>query len=454
MELLLRKRFFAVVISCCAFFLSSALFAAEIPSQEFLSSDFAVFFRAKEYTKALKSSGALLKKYPKDSLISRYRALTLEKLGRPDEAIKLYQEILVGNPGYVPARMFLGLAYSRQGKGEKAAEQMRWIIQKSPSVEYRRWAQAQLNRLRSVARPAAKRVKKQPYLVGKTGVAYDSNPLLVSDDKALSVPGTKRDGALYSLDLDIGYPVKLKKDFRFDVLYIGQQRSHDRGSRKVDFTSQGFAFDAKKRSLFGRRAILFGSRYDFRANFLRSDLFSIANQFFLSLDTSFKPRTRTHLYGRFSASNYGPDGSDPARSSRDGVRGGLGLTQYFYAASLKTFFFLKPEINFNQTRGDNFVRRGVLLRAGLHTPLTILRKTDLDISTGVDRGWYPEFSSFSSADPRRRRDTRWDVYTGLTHYWKPNLGTRLYYRFIKSDNRNDFFDRTRHIAGVEVVFSL
>ena len=117
----MRKPFFAVVIFCCAFFLTPALFAAEISSQEFLSSDFATFFRNKEYNKALKSSDALLKKYPKDSLILRYRAFTLERIGRPDEAIKLYQEIIAGNPGYVPAHMFLGLAYSKQGKSEKAA---------------------------------------------------------------------------------------------------------------------------------------------------------------------------------------------------------------------------------------------------------------------------------------------------------------------------------------------
>lgn len=453
-EYLLCKSLPATAIFCFAFFLTPILFAAEISSKEFLSSDFATSFRNKEYNKALKESDALLKKYPQDSIILRYRALTLERLGRDKEAVNLYQEIIERDSDYAPAHMFLGLAYFKQGKSEKAAEELRWIIQNSPSLEYRSFAQAQLNRWRLSVRPAAKQIKKRPYMLGKLGVAYDSNPLLVPDDRSLLARVSKRDAALYLFDLDIGYPVRLEKDFRFDTLYIGQQRSHDNGARKVDFTSQGFALDSKKRYLFGQRAVLFGSRYDFRANFLRSDLFSIANRFFLSLDTSFRPRTRTHFYGRFSVSNYGPDGSDPPQTSRDGIRGGLGLTQYFYTAGPKKFFFLKSEINLNQTRGDNFIRRGALLRLGLHTLMAFFRKTDLDVSTGVDLGRYPEFVSLSSLDLRRRRDTRWDVYAGLTHYWKPNLATRFFYRFIKSDNRNDYFDRTRHIAGMEAVFSL
>jgi len=40
----------------------------------------------------------------------------------------------------------------------------------------------------------------------------------------------------------------------------------------------------------------------------------------------------------------------------------------------------------------------------------------------------------------------------LTHHWKHNLATRIFYRYINSDNTNDFFARTRHLAGVEVIF--
>ena len=440
----------AVLISLTTLLVSPPLFAAQISSQEFLSSDFVTLLKNKKYKEAVNAGDALLKKYPDDPLISRYRAIAFEKLGRPNEAIKIYREILSKDPNDVPARLFLGLAYIKEKKGQAAVRQLRWVIKNSQSKEYQRWAQAQLNRLR--LRSTAKPVRKRSFGLVKTGIAYDSNALLIPDNEALSTREQKG-SALYTLDVNWGYPLQLKKDFRWDALYIGEQRSHDHGARQVDFTSQGFALDAKKRKLVGARAFLFGTRYDFRANFLRSDLFAIVQRFFASVDTSFWKKTRTHLYARLGISNYGPDGANPDLSSRDGVREGFGITQYFYAADYKTFFFIKGEGNFNQARGENFVREGALARAGLHTPVKCFKKTDLDLSVGYDWGTYPDFTSLSSLDLRDRVDRRLDAYASLTRKWKKGMATRVFYRFIDSENNNDFWDRARHIAGMEMIFS-
>jgi len=448
----LHKSLRPVIIFFITLSIASASLAASIPSKEFLSTDFTRLFKNKEYEKALKASSDLLIKHPYDALILRYRALTLEKLKQSNQAIYVYQEILEAHPNDIPARLFLGLAYLKQDKYARAQKELRYVVAHASSTEYRHWAQAQLNRLHRNVRTAAKPVKKKPYVVGKTGIAYDSNPLLLPDNKNLLIE-SKKASALYLFELTVGYPLRLEKDSRLDVLYIGQQYSHSHGAEGVDFTSQGFAFDAKKRTFVGTRSFFLGSRYDFRANFLRSDLFSIVNRFFVSADTSFWPKTQTHFYGRFGILNYGSDGTNPDETSRDGVREAIGVTQYFYARDLQSFFFIKGEGNFNQTRGDNFNRDGALASVGIHTPLYFCKKTDLDVSTGFDWGTYPDFVSLSSLDTSERRDKRWDIYTGVTHHWKPNLATRIFYRFINSQNDNDLFDRTRHIIGTEVVFS-
>ncbi len=461
----IKYLFFAIIaLIFCSLHFSPIAFADDagrkqkaktyfISSETFLASDFVKFFKNKDYSGALSAIDALAAKYPDDPLVLRYRGLVLGKLGRRQEAIAVYKQILSKNPDYVPVRIFLSRAYLGEGKREEAAKELRKVIQTSASLEYRNWAQAQLHRMRLGVKKAGSRVKKKPYLLGKMGIAYDSNPLFVPDNKNL-VSTKKREGARYSLGIDLGYPLVLKKDFRLDTLYIGQQSWHDGGTNAVNFTSQGFAVDAKKRKLFGERAVIFGGRYDFRENLLRSSFFSTINRFLLSADTSFWKKTRTHFYTRLSALAYKQDGSDPSRSSRDGFRGGVGVTQYFYSPDLKSFFFVKPEFNFNQPRGDNFVRRGVLGRIGLHTPIKFLRNTDFDISVGYDWGEYPEFSSFSSLDTDDRLDKRLDNYVSVTHHLKPNLAWRTFYRFIKSDNDNAFYKRDRHIAGMEVIFSL
>src|SRR5476649_427376 len=112
-----------VVIFLAAFFITFPSFAAKISHKEFLSSDFVKYFKNKEYEKAIKANDALLKKYPHDPLILRYRVLTLEKLNHFHEATKLYQAILQVHPDDIPARLFIGLAYIREAQYQKAEEE-------------------------------------------------------------------------------------------------------------------------------------------------------------------------------------------------------------------------------------------------------------------------------------------------------------------------------------------
>lgn len=419
-----------------------------------MASGFSDRFHHREFAKALTVIDGLLKKYPHDPLLLRYRGLTLDKLGRHKEAIAAYQRLLAQQPDHIPTHLFLGLAYARDGRPMEATRELHWVIEHSESDDYRHWAQGQLSRIQKRRRHVVHRVHRKPYLFGKIGVAYDSNPLVTPTNESLSTE-PHRAGADYILDLTAGYPFLLEKNARIDALYIHETLLHDQGTDDVNFTSQGVALDAKRRTFVNRRPVLWGARYDFRTNFLRSDLFSVVNQLLLSADTIFWRHTRTDLYGRVSYANYGPDGSNPPVTSRDGVRGGIGVIQYFYPTrDYKSYVFLKEELSIADTRGDNFDREGSLTRIGFHAPVRRLGPVDLDLSAGFDYGAYPEFSSLSTLDQSERRDKRVDLYAGLTYHWKPNLATRGFYRLIHSDNDNGFFDRDRHIAGVEVLFSL
>ena len=436
-----------------------ALLAAEhdrstrISSDDFLASDFAKRFQRGEYAQALQALETLSAAHPADPLILRYRAATLEKLGRRAEAIAAYQEILSAHPADIPTHLFLGLAYARAGHRPEAADQFRWVIQHGESDAYRHWAQAQLARVRESRRSPARPIQQKLYLLGKTRLAYDSNPLLIPDDQRLS-SRDREDSLLFGIDLDLGYPLILQKDHRVDLMYLGRQTFHGPDADEVDFTSQGAALAAKQRRLIGPRAVVFGQRYDVRANFLQSALFSVVHRVLVSAETSFCNRTKTHVYSRLSYSNYGPDGRIPETTSRDGMRGGLGIIQSVYTADRQSYVFVKEEVSFADTRGDNYKRTGSLTRLGVHAPVRGLGPTDVDASIGFDWGVYPDFTSFSLLEPEERRDARMDTYVSLTYHWKPNVATRASYRFIQAGNQNDFFDRGRHIAGVEMVFSL
>lgn len=423
-----------------------------ISTEEFLASPFAKFFQAEDYPRALAALDELLKTHPDNLLILRYRALVLARLGRTDDAITLYRRLLSKHPRHAPTRIFLGQAYLQDGQAEAAANQWRWVVEHSESEPYRQWAQAELQRLR-VAGKDVGAPEKRWYLVGRTGLKYDSNALLKPDDEDLAAEGNEKAGWRVPLDVTVGYPVVLKPQTRLDVLYLSRQMFHDGETDDVDTTTQGAAIVGKRRVHIGRQAVILGGRYSARVTFLRSDLFSVINRFLLSADTAFTPHTRTHVYGRTSWADFGPDGSNPPQTSRDGFRGGLGVTQYFYTADFRRYLFVSQEVNLQETRGANYTRRGTASRIGIHGPVPRLSRTDLDVSMGFQWGKYPRFVAISSLDTERRRDARFDVYTALTYHWSEQVATRASYRFIDNENRNDLFERTRHIAGVEVLFS-
>ena len=433
--------------------LNPPAFSSSISSEVFLTSPFAKTFRKHQYSKALKALKDLENQYPDDPLILRYEALTLDRMGRTQEAIDIYRKLLAKDPAQIPARIFLGRAYVRKGNYQVAAEEFRQVSQDSSAEEYRGWAQAELNRLhRGVTK---RKPPKRFYVVGKGGIAYDSNPLLMPKDPNLRLGKVKK-GTDYLMDVTAGYVPLISRDSRIDLLYIGQETLHDPRTSRVNFHSHGFAIDGKQRHFFGGHGVLFNGRYDFRSNFLKSELFSVSNRFYFSGDTSFYKKTRTHFYSRLNILSFGPDGPLPDQTSRDGLRTAFGVTQYFYMRDLKRFLFFKEEFNFNQTRGENLIRRGFLSRTGIHTPLDFLnlKKLDADTSAAFNFGAYSDFDSLSSLNLEERRDEVWDLYAGLTYHWRPWFATRTFYRFIKSNNNNNFFERDRHIAGAEVIFGI
>ena len=425
--------------------------AKRITPEEFLASPVAAFFKSGDYPAALRALEALAKEYPDDPLILRYRAMVLDQLGRYNEAIALYKILLAQDPTHVPSRFFLGQAYAHRGDESAAVEEWQWVIQNSPVEEYRRLAHNQLRWLQ-LKRPGPAE-RKRFSLVGDVGLEYDSNPLLKPNDKALAVQGNEQQAERFSLNLGVGYQALARPDARVDVLYTTRQSLHDRGLDEVNFTSQELAVDGRKRVSLLDRDVTLGTRYDFLAGFLDGDLFSISNRFLFSSEARLTPHTRTDVYNRFTVSNFGPDGSNPPQTSRDGFYYDLGITQYLYTEDFRRYVYVDQELNVAQTRGANFTRRGTSTRVGVHTPVPVVQHTDLDVSGGLLFGAYPRFTSLSSADPERRRDTTWDLLVSLTHDWTPRLATRVWYRFVSADNRNDLFQYDRHLGGVQLLFT-
>ena len=419
-----------------------------ISTEAFAASSFAEFFRADDYERAVEALGPILDKYPDDPLVLRYKAMTLDRLGRSKEAVALYQKLLTHSPDHVPTRFFLGEAYERLGRRDDAIKEWRWVAQHSPAEEYRQWAQEGLARVGAVAEAPAKR--KRWTLVGDLGWDWDSNVILKPDDKALATTGDQNAGR-FSVDLGVRYRALEERDLQVDLAYTSRQSLHDDSLDDFNFTSQEFGVDARKRVALAGRDVTLGVRYDLLGGFLESDLFSLSNRFTVSAASRLTPHTGTVVSNRLTVSNFGPDGSNPPQTSRDGLYDDLGVTQYWYTKDFRRHLFVRQEYNAAWARGGNFDRRGASTRIGVHTP--VVWHTDADVSGGLQFSVYPHFSSLSNLDAARRRDTNWDVAASLTHHLTAALDVQLQYHWINDRNRNDFFQYERHLAGVHLLLT-
>ena len=65
----------------------------EISPDEFLSSDASRYFQSGSFDKAIVAINQLAKGFPNDDLIQRYRAMTLDRLGKSDEAIEIFKQL-------------------------------------------------------------------------------------------------------------------------------------------------------------------------------------------------------------------------------------------------------------------------------------------------------------------------------------------------------------------------
>lgn len=422
----------------------------EIAPEEFLSSPFAGFFKMCDYTRALEALDALTARYPSDPLLIRYRAILLDRLGRYDEAIALYRRLLVDDPLHVPTRFVLAQTYEHVGNIEAALEEWRWVLHHSPFEEYRRWAREHLER---VARKGPPLERKRAYLFGDVGMEYDSNPLLKPNDKGAAVPGDEKQAERFSSTLGFGYQLLAQANRRIDLVSTTRQSLHDRGVDAVNFTSEEFAVDAKQTLRAWGRDVILGVRSDVAAGWLDGRVFSLTQGTLLGADMRLTPRTRTYAYQRVAWSNFGPDGSNPPQTSRDGFAYDLGVSQFLYSKDYQRYVVLTEAFELGQTRGANFTRRSSVTRLGAHCPVPGVPRTDLDVSGGLRLVRYPRFTSLSSLEPERRADTNWDLYAALTHYWTPRLAIRVSYRYINANNRNDLFQYDRHIGGVQLLFT-
>lgn len=421
-----------------------------ISSEEFMRSNAAKLFQAEKYQDSINAMDELLKKYPKDALIIRYKAIALDQMGKSKEAIKIFEDLLLEYPEHVPTHYFLGQAYARDGQREKAAKEWEWVISRGEGTPYVDWARDSVERFGTPAPRSTGKINRWN-IVGQYGYEYDSNVILKPSDESVAAARGK-DGGRQTIDLGMRYRAYSKRDMAVDLLYTVRQSIHDHSFNEFNFHSEEFGVNFRKQFELAGHEFVGGLRYEVLLGILDTHVFSVRNRWLLSAESRFTEHTRTVFYDRIAEAEYNDDGTEPSKTSRDGLYNDLGVTQYLYNSDFTKYVFARQEFNSGLADGRNFDTIGSTSRVGFFTPL--IEKLDLETSTGLRLGFYPNFSSTSTLDQSRRRDSEWDLYTALTYHLTSQLGIRGFYRYIASHNQNNLFSYDRQIGGAQVIYEL
>lgn len=425
-----------------------------ISADAFVASEAGAAFQSGDYERALAEIDSLTEKHPGDPLLIRYRAIALDRLGRSDEAIATFKDLLIDYPDHIPTRFFLGEAYARVGERDLAVEQWKWVALNGDGTPYESWAHSALTITPTVKftqeEGAAAPSVKRWHIYGRYGYEYDSNVILKPNDGSLASTRDPNAGR-QTIDFALRYRAFSRRDMAVDLHYAMRQTLHDDSLDEFNFHSEEFSINARKRLQIRNQDVTVGLRYDFLIGFLGEDLFSVRNRWRLSADTRFTERSRTVFYDRITISNFAQDGFDRDLVGRDGFSNDVGVTHYIYSNDFRKYIYLNQEFNSSHTEGDNFDRVGTYSRIGAHVPL--LERLDWDGSVGLRLRFYHNFHAFSTRDASRRRDVNWDIYNALTFHLTEHIGLRGFYRYISGDNQNNFFDYNRHVGGVHVIYS-
>lgn len=412
----------------------------QMAAQEFMQSMPAQDFAKGKFKEALAGFESLLRTYPEDPLIHRFRGMTFLRLNRAPEAVAAFQEGLVIAPENAALHYYLGQAYVQMKNTELARKEYQWIIAHDKGTYQQRAKQALFETLKGETKPS-----KKWTATFNNGYEFDSNATYKSRDSQFSQAGDQN-SSRFNSTLFGTYRFYQKKTWFFTADGLYSQ------SLYTDFPNlQTYTYGAGVSALhlmkfFGKMSYL-NIRQGFTQTFLKNKFFVLTNSLSPTYIINWSNRTRVNLGYRFTVSSYENRGSLPDFTDRNGLSNGFSITttRYFDDAN-KNYASLGYDFDYDRTRGINYKRTANTGRMELHWG-TLPAKLEFNFSFRYKDSRYPNYAFGPPG--------RWDHQFSLT----PSLSRPIYkdilfmtasYTYEISPARNNAFEYFKHVAGVQV----
>lgn len=400
-------------------------------------------FLAKDYALALEEFEKLREANPGNLLVLRYLAITLDQLGRYDEALAVYDEALAAasdNPELHYHRAVT--AYNAQ-RGAEAVASFRRAAELAPGSRY---AELAVQYLDAIAQQYAQRQApgkpKRFGIYAMAGFQHDDNIPAQADD----VPGTS-DGERFTGYFNLDYYLHQSSRWQATASVNGY------GSWYRDGLFDEFEIPQYMGSLRLQRSGSLGSLpyigsidYDHRlVERADGELYSRSNAVTLGLRVTFKENTATYAYYRYTDDSFEDEGFNPVFSSRDADNHYLGLRQTWFFAEGRGN--VSAEINYERNIADglNFDMEGYSATLSAVFPLPAGFRTDVSVTYGEE-----DYDKF--AGPVIRETTRRQVSLGLSRRFGQRLYTRVDYNYLDEESSYDVLTFDRTVWGMSLSY--
>ncbi|HXV28143.1 MAG TPA: tetratricopeptide repeat protein [bacterium] len=427
--------------------------ANQMPIEDFLKSNAVHLFKSGKYDKALPEFRALSQQYPEDPLLYRYIGMTLTAMGNLNEAVDAFDIALKLDPENPSTHYFYARTLYAKGDAANAQKQLDEVLRLDFEGYYGNAAKRAMPLIRAfqfVPKP------KRWSIFGSTGYEYDSNVTLKPNDKSIANSSDESAGRYY-FNLGGFYNIIQGEKFNSWVGYKVYQSLHDDSLNEFNFTNQEFWIYNEYITTHWGKEFIYSFRYGLPWGFLDGNMFSIANDFLLSVKARLTKNTQTEIFTRYAYWAFGPDGFDPGLTSRDGNYTTQGIVHTWYFSNFRRSVFAGYFLDTASTRGNNFDRTGHTAQVGFRTPLCdktpILRNTTVEVIGEFTAANYYHYSNFVYfPETKSRLNNDWSLWVALTYPITKHLSIQGYYKYINANNQNDIFQYDRHIGGTALLF--
>ncbi len=400
-------------------------------------------FIAMDYSLALDEFLKLRESNPNNTLILRYLAITLDQLGRYEDAINIYNEAIASAPTKPSLYYHLGVTYYNARKENEAVTAFNTAISLAKDSTYAEMSHAYLDAIGQQVAQQQQVGAPQRFSAYVQAGYQDNNNVLAAHDSADLSPGAKSFTGYVNLDYYlINSPV-----------WIATASLNAYGNKYKDDTYESFETSQiggglrfQRTGTMGKYPYIGSFNYTYRETELSDgEPYSKSHSATFGLRLNLTGNTATYGYYRYTDDNFLIEGFDPIFSSRDADNHVIGLSQTWFFAERQGQVSFGLDYEKNDADGVNFVMDGLGANIAAAFPLPWTLRLDLNASYGEDN-----YSKF--AGPVRRETDQSNLSASLSRWFGRYFQVQLNYSNLDEKSSYDELSYDSTTWGVNLNY--